>query len=853
MPFPKFHSGRQVDPGRFESGSFRNIDIADGITAIVGRLKGETTTTVQTYRFDREKFTVAEAKKWLKDHDKGVSNFEPASDSVQAEEQDEGTDAVTSAMFCAVIQATEKKGDVWKIVLFNAGLAHTIAGDFYVDGDVLKASVPIFEGVDVYAHQLGETSDGRPNHIHRPPGMKDPNPFYKNKVGWVKDVRVEGEGANIRMVGTFYCVDTAFRDKLANTWKVDREKMPEFSIDADLFGKNIQGVVHVKEFQKANSLDVVTKGAFGDAGFVQMVASSKTETEGMQVEELIKKILANIKAGSMKLEQSTEGKSDDEITTMIKASLGIESNQEATVQAAITADQLKAMLAMPLNEIKAAIQSLLEKEKGKEAAEQKNAQASEEQANDEGNDDDGKDSNVESRVANLERDNRLQASALTVERILAADKILDDFSKKRVRMQFENREGVTAEDVQKAMTAEKEYLDHIAANMKTPGIIKVTDAPADKKYKALECFVNPDLEGTEGYELAPGERFRDLREAVMAYAGHARFSGLQDRTPGQMTTMQAAATSDFTTVFQDVMNKQIRKQYTAAMVDDQLAKVINEISVEYLDQQHIYDIGDFGLLSDVAEAGSYTELTDASDMEATYTLKKIGNKYTVTEEMFYTSGGKVTQLVRMFPKKMVSAARCTRNAYVCDLITGCSGSTPNSQTIYDGTALYTSAHLNYASDALDYDSFYTGWTAMGNQTRLSSVFPAEVKPRWLMVPLEKGPTAVLIVSTPNYPSQTSNGVPLKNPYAGLGVEVIAIPKYYLCNDAFKWYLIADKTKNPTIQIGYFQNQRTPQIFFQNQPTVGAPFDSDEWVWKIKWRFGGAVEDFRSFYSGQATA
>jgi len=81
MPLPNFHAARMVNPGKFKEGSFRVINIGDknsGITAIVGRLTGEKTTTIQSYRFDKDKFTAAEAKKWLSDHDAKPIEFEAA-------------------------------------------------------------------------------------------------------------------------------------------------------------------------------------------------------------------------------------------------------------------------------------------------------------------------------------------------------------------------------------------------------------------------------------------------------------------------------------------------------------------------------------------------------------------------------------------------------------------------------------------------------------------------------------------------------------------------------------------------------------------------------------------------------
>ncbi|MBU2072743.1 MAG: HK97 family phage prohead protease, partial [Gammaproteobacteria bacterium] len=63
---------RVREPGDFEADSFRTISIGaedNGIQAVVGRLKGETTTTIQTYIFDRDKFDVGSARAWVDEHE----------------------------------------------------------------------------------------------------------------------------------------------------------------------------------------------------------------------------------------------------------------------------------------------------------------------------------------------------------------------------------------------------------------------------------------------------------------------------------------------------------------------------------------------------------------------------------------------------------------------------------------------------------------------------------------------------------------------------------------------------------------------------------------------------------------
>lgn len=61
---------RMRDPDNFEDGSFRTIMLSEeeGIKAVIGRVKGEDSTTVQAYIFDKEKWDVERAEEWVKRH-----------------------------------------------------------------------------------------------------------------------------------------------------------------------------------------------------------------------------------------------------------------------------------------------------------------------------------------------------------------------------------------------------------------------------------------------------------------------------------------------------------------------------------------------------------------------------------------------------------------------------------------------------------------------------------------------------------------------------------------------------------------------------------------------------------------
>jgi len=79
MPFPNEHAARLKDPGQYDKFRRQNNQFGQGIHPIYGiKTKPKRIAELQAIRFDSSKFTVAEAKKWLKDHDHKTILFEPA-------------------------------------------------------------------------------------------------------------------------------------------------------------------------------------------------------------------------------------------------------------------------------------------------------------------------------------------------------------------------------------------------------------------------------------------------------------------------------------------------------------------------------------------------------------------------------------------------------------------------------------------------------------------------------------------------------------------------------------------------------------------------------------------------------
>jgi len=76
---PNFHSARVKNPGVFQKEQFRLKKIpGSNVVMVLGRLKGEMTTTVQSYLFPKEKYTIAQVRAWLKENEVKAIKIVPA-------------------------------------------------------------------------------------------------------------------------------------------------------------------------------------------------------------------------------------------------------------------------------------------------------------------------------------------------------------------------------------------------------------------------------------------------------------------------------------------------------------------------------------------------------------------------------------------------------------------------------------------------------------------------------------------------------------------------------------------------------------------------------------------------------
>ena len=115
MPYPSEHTARVRDPDEFQPNSFRSKTLPKseggkgGVRMILGRLREESTMTVQAYRFPADSYSVEEAKSWLQENDVTYISFEEASGAKAADLPELTLDDVTRLVWDALTPDEERK------------------------------------------------------------------------------------------------------------------------------------------------------------------------------------------------------------------------------------------------------------------------------------------------------------------------------------------------------------------------------------------------------------------------------------------------------------------------------------------------------------------------------------------------------------------------------------------------------------------------------------------------------------------------------------------------------------------------------------------------------------------------
>lgn len=568
MPYPNEHAARMMDPGRFDEKSFRRKNIAPGIDIIMGKMPGSDSMTTQAYRFDKEKFSPEEAKKWMKDHDIHPMSFEPAS-SISA--------AVVSQLVAAIGDpSSEDYGYEWNIQVIKYGLGAD--GRINWPRNVLAASLPAFDNMKVFALGISQ-------HL---PDSGQYGKSVRDIVGWTSNPVDTGTGINARL----HILKSAkwLRDGVLDSVKRGKPDLFGFSI-------HVTGGKAAKKFENGRQiteplaiskveLDVVHDPT-NEGKFLKMVAARMT-IEGDQKEAtMLKKLLAalkqqrpDLKASIEALEAKGDAVTEEEVLNLQAAAMTAPAKDDKG------GDTLVAMMTKMLAAIDARAQDQVK-------------------------------DLIAKTTKTLDDKEKLVACSVQLVSELHASGLVD-ISRERVRKQFEGKIFDSTE-LTAAIKAEKEYVDKLTGSGAIDGM----------GMRASVLTGHPENAAAMLADFFKGKNNQhSIRACYAAITGDMRVTG---RIQDAHRLKASINTTTFDQIFGDAVHKQMIEDYSAIGMDD-WRKIVKIVPLSDFKTVHRIRKGGYGNLPVVTEGSDYLALTTPTDEEQSYAPTKKGGTEDLTLE-----------------------------------------------------------------------------------------------------------------------------------------------------------------------------------------------------------------------------
>lgn len=448
-----------------------------------------------------------------------------------------------------------------------------------------------------------------------------------------------------------------------------------------------------------------------------------------------------------------------------------------------------------------------------------------------GNEPAGRDMEAVVREAVARSEARLKAKNDAMTKIFAAG--LPVRAANRVYAQFKDREeAFTEAEVDEAIAAEREYIGQFteSGRVRVPGNegggnVVITEPQHMKVRDMLDAFFDPNH--------ANHRAASSFKECYIAITGDRRVTGrIEDcdlsrmrEALGDERFAESLDASTFSNVLGSAITRRMLAEYRNASEYDGWRRICNVVPVSDFRTQERTRFGGYGDLPAVNQGGPYLALTSPSDEKATYGATKRGGTEDVTLEMIKNDDAGV---IMRLPVKLGRAAKRTLSKFVFDFIR-------TNPTIYDSVVLFHASHGNLGAAALDATSLAARRLAMLKQAELSSADRLGIGPKGILVPLDLQEAAVNLFNR-----NTNNDRTFVN---AMTLEIIPVWYWTDTND---WALFADPMDIPGLEVGFLDGAEEPQLFVQDNPTVGSMFSHDKVTWKIRHIYGGAITDFRAF-------
>lgn len=249
-----------------------------------------------------------------------------------------------------------------------------------------------------------------------------------------------------------------------------------------------------------------------------------------------------------------------------------------------------------------------------------------------------------------------------------------------------------------------------------------------------------------------------------------------------------------------------------------------------------YRFGSAGELILVPEGGEikHDKLQDFARPDRQ--LKTYGRQMTLTREAIYNDD---YGIVSRIPMQYATASRRTRNRQVYAILSA-------NPIIYDGVTLFSAAHVNLVAPGTAPSK-----AAVQQMIRKMSLMTDEegniiyAVPKYLLVPVGMELEFENILSQVTINIEGGSVQSASNSLASRNLEVIGEPTLNIGpNGEIEWFLAADETSVPSIQIDYLNGNEIPTVRRMEYP--GQP----GFIWDVLHDWGITVLDYRGLIKNE---
>jgi hypothetical protein len=388
-------------------------------------------------------------------------------------------------------------------------------------------------------------------------------------------------------------------------------------------------------------------------------------------------------------------------------------------------------------------------------------------------------------------------------------------------------------DLYAALVADKVVLPAAGS----PAHIEVTKGRRDKVVEAFDDFFGIKREGDKT-KLLPNPRAMSFRNLYADITGDREVSG---RLSEATRLTESLDSSSFDQILGDSITRRMLAEYAMASQAQWRGTIAEVVSVNDFRTQRRLRFGGYPNLSIVAQGAPYPSLTSPTDEEATYAPAKRGGTEQITREMILNDD---VGVIRRIPTRLARAASQTLYEFVFDFMR-------TNAAIYDATALAAAGHNNNISTtALSATQLVTLRNKIKTMTDMSNSKRLGLSAKYLWVPTELEELAFQItmasraVPDASLAAQAEPAAP--NFVNKIGIEARVVDYW---TDTNNYWLTADVSQTPMIEIGFVGGREEPELFLQDAPNQGSMFSNDQLTYKLRHEYGGGVQDYRGFAGG----